>query len=300
MAISVLAILSTSSLDLISRIITSIDYDINKVIVLILEATLEIVNSTQELLLSNSYIGTYIIYYSFQNAGLAKGKNYIINNNIVDYIIFADENIYFPPNFLKKLDDYLTQLGTLNGIYQFKMYTNNSYLPSKYDFFIYTLSSYRLAGLFDENFYPRFIDEKEFDLRFLKLNGKKTTIHNIFVYFDFETFNNYTNTKKRILVKCEGLNWQYFMKKWKINNIYGSYRFPFNDPYKSINIQYSDAIIISTQKAYLGSYINPPIYTLVPSVSTSYVFTLIISEGDIYLTLNNGDIYLSLIDQPSF
>ena len=295
MAISVIAILSVSRLDLINRIISSIDYQVIRVIVLILEATLDIVNSVYILLATNSFILNYTIYYSFLNAGMAKGKNYIIANNLSDYILFVNDNVYFPPGFLSKLDSYLNGLSSISGVYQFKMLTNNEYLPSKYDCFIYTASAYNKAGLYDENFYPMFIDDQEWDLRFQKRLGRKIVIPNMFVFYQFDSFTYLSVITKTTLTRCESLNWQYLLKKWKSANLLTSYRFPFNDPYKKINVQYSDTMITFTQKIYLGSYLQPPIYTFdIPIITDEdYVFVITLDNGDIEITLEE-DSYLNL------
>jgi len=149
-------------------------------------------------------------------------------------IVFKDDM------WLISNDDQIFQPGALKAIYEGIEGKENDYhiiyvnQYEAFDIFVWTRKGVNEIGLFDENFYPVYLEDYEYRMRFRVANGKKLhlSIGDNICKHGKEPKGKYY---EYICQMCGLLNTRYLIDKWGSGDGENAlYKTPFNDPENKI------------------------------------------------------------------
>jgi hypothetical protein len=295
-------IISTSNIIPFTNLINSIDYPVDMIAVVLQQRDYNIILDLENILTTNINVNDYIIYSSNIYYGFARSRNIIINNKLINYILFINDNYIFPSKRISYIVNILntTNILTKYSFIEFQLLDKSKLVgttrltgTTRLKCFIYNTNSINNIGLFDENFYPEFFEDIDFNIRISKGYLFDYTIGNSIVKNSLKNdLTTISDVKEKLLI-CQGANWLYLLKKWKTNIINRTYRFPFNDIKKNYKTQYYDFTLLNNQSVFTGSN-NYPITTINP-VITNKIITLSNVNIQVNSTLNLNFVANSII-----
>ena len=218
LSIPVIGILTLIKYDLLIRLINSIDYKVDTVVILFQGGY----NNFDFTKIKNKFINKFIFIKSSFNIGVSRGWNYILENYLKTYCIISGDDNYFIPGNLKKVSEFMTE-DKLNNI----MFTFNEGIS--FSTYIFTKKALETVGYFDENIYPAYYEDNDYHYR-IRLSG------NDFIQIpDVNILSGDSNMKHSHTCsslnanagKCFLRNEKYFKSKW--NNSTSIYPFGRSD-----------------------------------------------------------------------
>lgn len=227
MAIPVLGCPVLNRGDLLLRMLRSIDYPINKIVIinngndLGIQAVLEQIEEESEYNLR--------IHNPGYNIGVASSWNWICKKNPAEYWLLAGNDIQFTPGDLRKIDLFVSTY------YDYVMYPANW----GHSLFAIRQSCFDGAGYFDQNFFPAYGEDQDHCYR-IKLAGLKwTDVPNVHaVHGEPPLWGSSTVWSDPVLNrKCaitQQNNAEYFRRKWGGEPGKEKFIHPYDNPDLSI------------------------------------------------------------------
>ena len=274
-SIPIIGILTLVKHDLLTRLINSIDYKVDTVVILFQHGY----NNFDFSKIKNNFINKFIFIASSFNIGVSRGWNYILENYLKTYCIISGDDNYFIPGNLEKVAKFMTD-DKLNDI----MFTFNEHIS--FSTYIFTKKALETVGYFDENIYPAYFEDNDYHYRiklsgndFIQipgvdiLSGDNNTKHSC-------TLNSVNNEYRNKMGECYLRNESYFKSKWNDStSIY-----PFNRSDLTIKTKINHKNFFENQKILLG-------HTDTPIFSKTEILTEDLIKFDyIYYKENNRDL----------
>jgi hypothetical protein len=216
----------------LERLVNSIDFPIDKLI--IINNNAEDIELTDQLNTLSAKQFDYINYIHIchlpSNIGVASAWNLIIKSSINSpYWLISNHDIAFTPGLLKTFFDRAQQqdIGILYG-------SNGDFSIGSYDLFLIKDWVIQKLGLFDENFYPAYCEDVDYIMRLHNYNFKNDIIKNEALNIPYyhgnglSSDNNcylehgqqtakYNNDISNQLNNVHFLNFNYMFQKWGHN-----------------------------------------------------------------------------------
>lgn len=143
---------------LFDKLIKSIDYPIDVVSILCNNSNFDYFLEIKKLC-CNSLVKNFIISYCPYNLGCAGGWNYHIKNNpLANYWLLSNDDIIYGNDDLLKFHQ-----SSMNHDITFNRFLISS--GGKYSLFSLNKKCVDTVGLFDENFYPAYYEDDDYDRR---------------------------------------------------------------------------------------------------------------------------------------
>jgi len=157
-SIPIIGALCLIKVDLLKRLINSIDYDVD-VFVILLQGNVHF-NINE---INNVFIKKFVIINASFNIGVSRGWNYIIQHFPSTYWIICGDDTYFEKGSLKKIYDYMITDGALNNVFiNYYLKLQNDIVCTEFTNFILTNKIFDKIGLFDENIYPAYFEDNDY------------------------------------------------------------------------------------------------------------------------------------------
>lgn len=166
------------------KTIQSIDYPIQTVSILCNNSSFEYFLKIKDLCFNN-YVREFIFSFCPYNLGCAGGWNYHIKNNSrSNYWLLASDDVIYGSRDLEAFD----RSSKMHDI------TFNRYVKSgggKYSFFSLSENCIEKIGFFDENIYPAYFEDDDYDRRITRQNLSVN-------YIDVEATHGHEGTIKNL------------------------------------------------------------------------------------------------------
>jgi hypothetical protein len=262
-SIPTICILTLVRHDLLKRLISSIDYDVDNCVILFQGGH----NNFDFDSVKNNFIKKITFLSVDFNIGCSRGWNYMIKNYPSSYWLICGDDTYFEKGTLNIICDFMNKDNNEDLVwacFNEKDINNNIIKSSNFSSFIFTNKIYNNVGLFDENIYPAYYEDLDLWQRLVKSNERREVISNAFIISGDDNFqcscSYYSvdeNCKKK-MDTCKKNNEIYFFEKWHD----GEYNSPFN------NLNYSLKDSIPHENYYknqliLTGHSNEPIFSLI-------------------------------------
>ena len=275
-----ICVLTLIRLDLLKRLIDSIDYPVSKVVILFQGN----ISKNKISSLSNKFVEKFIFISSNMNIGVSRGWNYFMINFPSPYWLISGDDCYFEPNTLKNIASFMSIPSSLENVFCGLKIKNrnesliknlNESLTSGFNTFVITNLLLQNVGLFDENIYPAYFEDDDLRKRIQLTKQQTTTIDNAYInsgdskHFYSCTLNSVHPNYRKKMDECYILNEKYYIKKWNrlIFDTDGiSFDTPFNNPkfdvkdHKIPHVNY-----FKNQKILLG-HTNAPVFTYLSTI----------------------------------
>lgn len=240
----------------IKKLIDSIDYPVNDLVIFNNSANVSI---TKELDLISQQSYTYINKISIvsfpHNIGLPATWNLTIKCFINSpYWLFVNDDVRFTPGLLKEMNNEANKedIGVVHA-------GGGDFGDGSWDLFIIKDWVIQQFGLFDENFYPAYGEDVDYIMR-IHGSGLKRT-HSIpipYYHGDSIDYNKTGQQTKKImpqleekLISCNFTNYEYLYKKWGPDwRMTQPYKYPFNN--EMYPKSYTTFDLEFCRKKYLG------------------------------------------------
>lgn len=261
--IKFIGILTLIRHDLLIRLIKSIDWDVDTVVILFQNGY-----SNFDLnKLKNKFIKQIIVVSSDMNIGVSRGWNYFLKNfNEPYWLIIGDDN-YFEKGTLEKISNYINNKKKYdkNFFYGMKLKRKNEVIEAGFHSFILTKNIIDKIGYFDENIYPAYVEDYEYWRRVIIAGIKCHCIKEAYIYSGDEKFskscsvNSVEYEYKKKMRKCQLINLIYFIKKW--NTEEKTFKYPFNNKNYTIKDEIHHKNYFDNQILLLGHSNKPNFIT---------------------------------------
>ncbi len=253
--IPVLAIPHYNRPDLLHRCLASIDYPVTKLVIVDNNPNDDceqddlrtVLGMWQENGLAGTTKGQWvfsdrsrdlikqIIFINHPNAGVAGAWNEVIKLFPAPWWLISNNDIQFAPGDLERMSDAVDDSLTLR-IGEGVFYGNHGA-----SFFGLTADAVALAGLFDENIYPAYLEDCDYAVRCDRLGVKRVNVagcvavHGSVAHGDAPALTGSctVNSDPVLQLKCartHGGNHEYYRAKWGGPNGEEKFSTPFNDP----------------------------------------------------------------------
>ena len=262
MSIPIIGALCLIRVDLLKRLINSVDYPVDSFIILLQSPALQL--DLNEI--KNVNIKKFVIINASFNIGVGRGWNYIIRNFPADYWIIAGDDTYFEGGSLKKIAECMTVPECNENVYiEFNLKTNNSdeVIPAGYATFILTNKIHDKVGLFDENIYPAYFEDDDYRKRVERSGEKYCILQDVYIRHGHGnteaslTLHSVDSNYKQKMNRCFCINEKYFNEKWKSKDLSNAYLHPFNNNKYQLNQIISHRNYYDNQIILLGHKKNP-------------------------------------------
>jgi len=164
-SIPVLGTAIVNTVSWLEKLIDSVDYPTDEFVIINNNGRGELTQSIDELCKQkHSYIKKFSIVHMPRNTGCAGAWNTIIKCYMNSpFWIIANHDIEFPTGFLSVMLDYASNplIGTVHG------QNGPNHLMGGYSLFLIRDWVVRDFGLFDENFYPGYSEDTDYEMRFV-------------------------------------------------------------------------------------------------------------------------------------
>jgi len=223
-SIPLIAILTLVKYDLLTRLINSIDYKVDTVVILFQGGY----NNFDFTKIKNKFVNKFIFIKSSFNIGVSRGWNYILENYLETYCIISGDDNYFLPGTLEKVYEFINA-DKLNDI----MFTFHLEESAQFSTFILTKKALETVGYFDENIYPAYYEDNDYRYRIMLSGNNIINIPD--VYMNTGDNNNSNSCTlygvdakyRKNMGECFSRNGNYFNTKW--NNSTSIYPFGRSD-----------------------------------------------------------------------
>jgi hypothetical protein len=208
----------------LERLLSSVDYPVDQFIIILNGDDPELLESIDRIR-KNTYefIEELIIEDPGSNLGCAGGWNKILQNYPGDFYLITNDDIQFNAGDLKKFLEFKEDHP------EYGMIIGNCWRS----YFILTQNVFQRVGLFDENFYPCFIEDDDYHYR-LMLNGIRTgecetikVLHG--TSGEVSSSTNKNKVTKDISKYCHKNNYYYYEEKWGGSINYELFNTPFDN-----------------------------------------------------------------------
>lgn len=244
-SIPLIGILTLVKYDLLTRLINSIDYKVDTVVILFQGGY----NNFDFTKIKNKFVNKFIFIRSSFNIGVSRGWNYILENYLKTYCIISGDDNYFSPGTLEKVYEFMIA-DKLNDI----MFTFHLEESAQFSTFILTKKALETIGYFDENIYPAYYEDNDYRYRIMLSGNNIINIPDVYINTgDNNNSNSCTlygvdiNYRNKI-GQCFSINGNYFNTKW--NNSTSIY--PFNRSDLSLKDKIQHENYFKNQNILLG------------------------------------------------
>ncbi len=261
-SIPYLCVLTLLRLDLLKRLIDSIDYPVNNVVILFQgNINKDKVNFT------NTFVKNFIFISSSINIGVSRGWNYFLKKFPSSYWLISGDDCFFEPKTLERIANFMSIPSSLENVFCGLKIKNRNDVPAGFNTFVITKLLLQNVGLFDENIYPAYYEDSDLWHRIQITKQKVTTIDYAYInsgdnkHTGSCTINSVHPVYRHKMDQCYKRNEHYYKTKWNIG-YKSEYKHPFNNPNIDIkNYRIPHVNYFKNQKILLG-HVNPPTFTL--------------------------------------
>jgi hypothetical protein len=275
-----ICVLTLIRLDLLKRLIDSIDYPVSKVVILFQGN----ISKNKISSLSNKFVEKFIFISSNMNIGVSRGWNYFMINFPSPYWLISGDDCYFEPNTLENIANFMSIPSSLENVFCGLKIKNrnesliknlNESLTAGFNTFVITNLLLQNVGLFDENIYPAYFEDDDLRKRIQLTKQQTTTIDNAYInsgdskHFYSCTLNSVHSNYRKKMDECYVLNEKYYIEKW--NRLIfvtdgNSFDTPFNNPNFSVKDHRIPHVnYLKNQKILLG-HTNDPVFTYLSTI----------------------------------
>lgn len=261
-----ICVLTLIRLDLLKRLIDSIDYPVNKVVILFQGK----ISKNRISSLSNKFVEKFIFISSNMNIGVSRGWNYFMNNFPSPYWLISGDDCYFEPNTLENIANFMSIPSSLENVFCSLKIKNRNESPAGFNTFVITNLLLQNVGLFDENIYPAYYEDGDLWHRIELTKQKVATIDNAYInsgdskHTGSCTLNSVHPVYRKKMDECYVLNENYYKKKWNIGGTL--FDTPFNNPKFSVKDHKIPHVnYFKNQKILLG-HTNAPVFTYLSTI----------------------------------
>jgi GT2 family glycosyltransferase len=229
--------------DLLARCVGSIDYPVDKLVIIVNGSEDPMAEITSALFKKNKTFIKEPIIIRHPNAGVAGSWNEVIKLFPAPFWMLANNDIQFAPGDLEKM----AQAAWLNSheAAQQRRPTDVAPMAMLYgnhgaSWFVITRHGVQSVGLYDENFYPAYLEDCDWSrravlagARMLNVEGLKA-IHGTATDAADQTKGSCTiHSDPRLAeanMRTHGRNFEYYRAKWGGINGEEKFKTPFHDP----------------------------------------------------------------------
>jgi glycosyltransferase involved in cell wall biosynthesis len=237
--IQTLGVLVYNRGDLLKRLFDSLDYPIEQIVIVqnnpkdggVREAIAAIERTRPNVIVHRSPI----------NLGCAGGWNHLLKNHLKDWMLIVGNDIQFAPGDMAKIQAHYEKVNQpKNGVISTSLGFNVTGI---------TKQCVEALGYFDENFYPIYYEDADFNHRYIMAEKQGILIHtdvcNINDTIHGEPYRGEGTTGSCTVhsLDYEGnvkhqesfnRNRDYYIRKWGGDHLRETFEHPFNDPSKDI------------------------------------------------------------------
>ena len=233
--IPVLGIPHYNRADLTARCINSIDYPVDKLVVVLQGPENESLDSMflKDVVVFQDCIKELVVI-RHPNAGVAGAWNEIIKLFPAPWWLISNNDIQFAPGDLPKLAEFLEIESVNDGLHPTAHMVYGNHGAS---WFAITAHGIATAGLFDENIFPAYLEDCDMSRRFDLLGLRRCDVPDVHaIHGDAErnikgstTVHSDPELRKKNH-RTHGGNFDYYRLKWGGVNEQEKFKTPFNDP----------------------------------------------------------------------
>ena len=229
MSIPLIGVLTLLKYDLLIRLIRSIDFPVDNLVILFQGGHNNNFDFSQ---IRNHFINKITIVKSSYNIGVARGWNYILQHFAAPYYIISGDDTYFEYGTLRNIYNFMSSGNVLDHVmFDFGMNTHNSNDGcSGFTSYIFTEKTKNVIGYFDENIYPAYVEDNDFWRRIILSGEPHGRVPNTHIFSGDNnvtgscTINSVSPDYRSKMHQCQQRNHNYYNAKW--NNDTSSH--PFN------------------------------------------------------------------------
>jgi GT2 family glycosyltransferase len=254
-----LCVLTLVRLDLLKRLIDSIDYPVNNVVILF-QGDIK----RDKINFVNTFVKKFIYISSNMNVGVSRGWNYFLKNFPSSYWLISGDDCFFEPSALEHIAKFMSIPSSLENVFCGLTIKNRNDVPAGFNTFIITKLLIQKVGLFDENIYPAYYEDSDLWHRIELTKQKVATIDDAYINSgDNKQTGSCTISSVHPLYRakmnvCYKRNEIYYKTKWNIDPG------PFPKPFPKFDVKNHRVPHINyfkNQKILLG-HTNPPTFTI--------------------------------------
>lgn len=224
MSIPVIGVPVVNSVYWITRLVASVDYPVDQLIIINNNGRGEIDDHLNNLVkMNHPFIKQMKVVHMPANIGVAGSWNLTIKSTMnAKYWVFVNDDVAFKPGCLQEIDDIYNADPDMGMVHP----EPGEFEIGTWDCFAISDRIIQLFGLFDENTYPAYCEDADYIMRLAHRPIKKVIgLHHTF-YHGYEDSNNYyaekggSNTSKadkhlaEIVQNANVLNIEYLTRKW--------------------------------------------------------------------------------------
>lgn len=224
--------------DYLERMLHSIDYPVEKLVICLNAVTAEIAESADRI--RKDFPGVIIHNPGFNqpkpvNLGFSGGWNYFLRNHMADWLLVVGNDAQFHPGQLQKLSEY------------YERHKNDSpamgVVNTSMGWHVHGITRHGLnvLGYLDENMYPCYYDDCDHDYRHTLAQRAGLVSYpvegecQIHVHHEGSaTSRNLPPEKAERMAKAFERNMEYYIRKWGGPQTQEKFTHPFNNPKLSI------------------------------------------------------------------
>lgn len=171
-----ICVLTLVRLDLLKRLIKSIDYPVNNVVILFQGPI-----KKDKINFTNTFVKNFIYISSDINIGVSRGWNYFFKNFPSSYWLISGDDCFFEPYTLENVAKYMSIPSSLENVFCGLKIKNQNNVPAGFNTFVVTNLLLENVGLFDENIYPAYYEDNDLWHR-IQLTNQKSCNYRKCVY----------------------------------------------------------------------------------------------------------------------
>jgi GT2 family glycosyltransferase len=239
----------------VKRLIESVDYFVDTFVVFNNNGRDEITNELNSYKdLNKQYIKNIKICHLPTNVGCPCAWNLIIKSYLMSsYWVIANHDVAFTPGLLQKM--YELSLDETVGIVHGE---NNGEGFGKWDLFLIKDWVVQKVGLFDENFYPAYVEDFDYIMRLIIHDIKTAYVNQAYLHGNESYSTTGSQTWRSDLTLKDKIDYsryineqEYILQKWGPDwRNYKPYKTPFNK--EQIPTSYTTFDLQFVRKKYLG------------------------------------------------
>lgn len=226
-SLPVLAVLAYNRADLLDRCLKSVDYPAKKIVIINNGNDPDVAKVIARFKGKKRNVD---VYHNKVGLGVAASWNFVASTYDAPYWFFLGSDIQLHPGSIKMIlqftESHKSEYAIIGGAHGMS-------------YFFLTKTGVSKVGKFDENFYPAYFEDTDFDRRAKLVDAKFYWIGEAgAVHGEAPNWGSSTITSDPVLLKKNGItfesNRQYYLRKW--GGCYPNEKFsnPFNDPLKSV------------------------------------------------------------------
>lgn len=236
--IPVLGVLCLNRGDLLTRMVESIDYPVQQLVIVLNgvdESVAAAANRIRELYPSVVVYNPGYDQPRPVNLGFAGGWNWILRNFMSEYVMVIGNDVQLFPGQLQRIADYWDRhknddppMAVLNTNFGWNIHS-------------ITRHGLNVMGFLDENFYPCYYDDCDMDYRHTLARRKKLVSYPVEGECTIQAHHEVSATSRALppekaerMAKAFERNVEYYVRKWGGPQCHELFEYPFNNPALSI------------------------------------------------------------------